>query len=347
MSGKEKIYLNALNRLLVGDVARMEKLLNFYGNTEQAFQEYSKTAEQKVSPEEEWTKLEKEKITIITREDDSFPKLLREIQIPPLLLYTKGEVKPEEFALAIVGTRKATRYGKEVAATLARELASFGIAIVSGLAIGIDAEAHKGVLEVGGRTIAVLGSGLNRASLFPQEHLGLAEQILSAGGALISEYAPGTPALPYRILARNRIISGLSKGVIVVEAPLRSGALVTARHAAEQGREVFAVPGEIHSHNFQGAHKLIQEGAKLVTSIDDVLEEFGVELKEKKKAAVKLEGDERTLFTLLERAPRALEELVAETHLDTPRVLAALSMLELKGLVKNVGDGRYAPSKTI
>lgn len=344
MSGNDKIYLNALNRLLIGDVARMEKLLQFYGNVEAAFSEYSKTQEIKVEPQQEWEKLEKENIKFITRDEPQFPKLLKEIQNPPYIIYVRGEANLDAFAIAIVGTRKATRYGKEIATTFGRELAQLDITVVSGMVIGIDTAGHQGALEGKGKTIAVLGNGLDQNSIYPWQNLKLAGQILESGGALISEYAPGTPALPHQFLARDRIISGLSKGVIVVEAPQKSGALVTARYAAEQGREVFAVPGDIYAQNSKGTHRLIKEGAKLVETIGDVLEEFGIKHEAEKRKQEKLEGDESVVFALIAQEPLNIEELAQQTKLDTPRLLAALSMLELKTLIKNVGNGRYARS---
>jgi DNA processing protein len=208
---------------------------------------------------------------IITLCDTAYPPLLRQIPDPPCLLYVQGELCQTDQTIAIVGSRRCSPYGRLVAQTLARELAARGVTIVSGLAPGIDAAAHLGALEAGGRTIGVMACGLEVD--YPREHKEL-KQRMAAQGAVITEVPLGTPPTPARFPMRNRIISGLSRGVVVVEAPEQSGALITAHLAADQGREVFAVPGSVNSFHSRGCHQLIREGAKLIDGVDDILEEF-------------------------------------------------------------------------
>lgn len=206
--------------------------------------------------------------------ESHFPKLLREIPGPPERLYYLGTLpSPEDICITVVGTRRATPQGLEVAEGMGRDLAEAGFVVVSGLALGIDGAVHRGVLKKSGKTIAILAHGLD--TIYPKEHKRLADQILGMGGALVSEYEEGTTSSPLQFLKRNRIISGLSLGVVIVEAPLRSGAISTAHHGLEQGREVFVVPGPVHHSNYFGAHKLIRDGARLVTSARDIIEDLG------------------------------------------------------------------------
>ena len=217
-------------------------------------------------------------IQTVTLNGAGYPRLLAEIHAPPPVLYMKGTLLPEdEAAVAIVGTRGATPYGLEVAGVLAGELARSGITVVSGLAEGIDAAAHEGALKAGGRTIAVVGHGLDR--VYPPQHATLAARVAESG-CILSEFSAGMPPLKENFPRRNRIISGLSLGTVVVEAPVKSGALITARFAMEQGREVFAVPGPAFSRQSHGAHALLQDGAKLVCRVEDILEELAPHLKQ-------------------------------------------------------------------
>ena len=230
-------------------------------------------AHQEIDAEAELALAAEHGIDVLTEADDDYPRTLRQIHDPPGVLFRHGTYLPQdELAIAIVGTRHATRYGLAQAERLAASLARVGFTIVSGLARGVDAAAHRGALDAGGRTIAVLGSGL--LNIYPPEHVGLANDV-AASGCLLSEAPPRMAPLSGAFPQRNRIISGLSVGTIVVEAANRSGALITARHAYEQGREVFAVPGPIDSRLSHGCHSLIKDGAKLVESIDDVLAELG------------------------------------------------------------------------
>ncbi len=259
---------------------------------------------------------------------------------PPFLLYLKGEVKKKDIdALAIVGTRRATTYGKLITRRLARALARKGVTIVSGLARGIDTAAHQGALEVGGRTIAVLGSGID--IIYPGENKKLAEEIAKRG-AVVSEYSLGTQPNALHFPQRNRIISGLSKGVLVIEAPLKSGALITADFALEQGREVFAVPGNITSPNSQGTNRLIKEGAKLVECAEDILEELEFSyLKKEDKQVLDREipslfSEEREIFSLLKEEPVHIDSLISESNLAASRVGELLMKLQIKGLAREL-----------
>ena len=212
-----------------------------------------------------------EKITI---EDKDYPEQLKKIKNAPEALYFRGKIKPDEVCFAIVGTRRCSSYGKQVALEIAGNLSEPGLTIVSGLAPGIDTFAHTAVVEQGGRTIAVLGTGLDEKSIYPKENIKLARKIVELEGLLISEYPPGTRGTRFSFPQRNRIISGLSKGVLVIEAKQKSGSLITAAYALEQGRDVFAVPGSIYSDYSKGTHKLIKQGAKLTEDINDIIEEI-------------------------------------------------------------------------
>ena len=282
-----------------------------------------------------------EKIKIIKKSDEAYPKILKEISRPPEQLYIRGTLpKDSNLNIAIVGTRAATAYGRALAFNMAKELAGLGFNIVSGMALGIDTEAHKGALEAGGITVAVLGSGLDEKSLYPGENKKLADKIVAAGGAVISEYAPGTRGTNWTFPERNRIVSGLSRGVIVVEAPSKSGALITARLAAEQNREVFAMPGPLYSKNSAGPNELIKNGAKMVTSVDDILEELNlVKLKKEKVKAEKenLSPEEKIIVSAIENEPVEVDKICQMTKIPVKNILSTISLLEIKGIIKSIG----------
>ncbi|MCM8768974.1 MAG: DNA-processing protein DprA [Candidatus Omnitrophica bacterium] len=273
--------------------------------------------------------------------DSEYPAYLRQIADPPALLYLKGRFSPRDnLALAIVGTRHPSFYGLKMAEKFACQLAELGVTIVSGLARGIDTQAHLGALKVHGRTIAVLGSG--HSHLYPPENAKLAEEI-TQNGAVISEFPPETLPLRENFPRRNRIISGLTRGVLVVEAGQRSGALITAGLAAEQNREVFALPGQVGSPTSTGTHCLLKEGAKLVETVQDILEELNLEIKpggEPTENKGTRESAERCILSLLQE-PCSIEELAANTGQGIPELSALLVQLELKGLVKSLPGKRY------
>ncbi len=272
----------------------------------------------------------------LTLQDADYPALLKEIPDAPPVLYIKGTLQPNDrWAVAFVGTRRATVYGREMTRRLVAPLVEAGLTIVSGLALGIDAAAHRAALEAGGRTIAVLGCGIDR--VYPPEHRRLADSIVQQG-ALVTEFPPGTPPEAKNFPVRNRIISGLSLGVVVVEAPSRSGALLTANVAADQGREVFAVPGNVTSSASMGANRLLQNGAKLVLNVQDILDELNLDYTavETRSHVQKLvpEGPiETQLAALLGDQPVHIDELYHQSNLTFTQVSSALVIMELKGLV--------------
>ena len=276
---------------------------------------------------------------ILTLADTSYPQSLLEIADPPNVLYVRGNsALLQKRGLAMVGSRNATPQGLQTAEIFARALASKGLSIISGLALGIDAAAHRGALAAGGDTVAVIGTGADR--LYPARNRELALQIAEQG-AIVSEFPLGTPVLAANFPRRNRIISGLSRGVLVVEAATESGSLITARLAGEQGREVFAIPGSIHSPVARGCHRLIKQGAKLVETANDVLEELG----EITQAAIPEqpsgESDENPLLAALGHDPCTLDELVARTHTGADQLLGELLTLELAGQLTGLPGNRY------
>ncbi len=282
-------------------------------------------------------------IKILTDEDAAYPRPLREIHDPPGILFVRGTTLPQDaLAMAIVGSRHATHYGLAQAERLAGSLARAGLTINSGLARGIDAAAHRGALAAGGRTIAVLGSGV--LNLYPPEHAELAAEI-TRQGAVISEAPPLSPPLSGAFPQRNRIVSGLSLGVIVVEASTRSGALISARHAMEQGRDVFAVPGRVDNRMAHGCHRLIRDGAKLVETADDVLEELGplvapaespsgVEVHH--PAELLLNEVEQAVLAAIPSDPTSIDTVLANCGLPAGQVLATISVLEMRHLVRRI-----------
>jgi DNA processing protein len=296
----------------------------------------------RISLDDEMAKIERAGVQVLTWQDDAYPPQLRHIHSPPPVLYVKGALRPEdEWAVAMVGTRRATVYGKEATRTLASDLAHNGVTIVSGLARGIDAQAHRSALEAGGRTIAVLGSGVD--IVYPPEHKNLAQAIVERG-ALVTEYALGTPPEGSNFPPRNRIISGLSLGVIIVEAGARSGALITADFAGEQGREVFAVPGNVFQKGSQGTNKLIQQGAKLVLSVGDVLEELNLTMINQQaevRAVIPENETESLLLKHISSEPIHVDEIGRQSGLSIVQVTSTLALMELKGMVRQVGGMNY------
>ncbi|MDP3685397.1 MAG: DNA-processing protein DprA [bacterium] len=286
--------------------------------------------------------------------NSAFPELLQHTYDPPLVLFVRGELPQEGVAVAIVGSRKASPYGRSVTHALVRPLAARGLAIVSGLAYGIDAEAHRGTLAVSGRTIAVLGSGVDDASLYPRAHRSLAAEIVARGGAVVSEFPPGTGARPEHFPQRNRLIAGMSHAVVVIEASETSGALITARLALEENREVLAVPGPITSPLSAGTHRLLKEGAALASSAEDVLEALALRDvltlpqagAETAAAGLAHPGGAPTqaadhILRSLTMEPKAIDAVIAASTLPPHEASAALSLLELHGLARDVGGKMY------
>ena len=287
-------------------------------------------------------------VEILTLEDDAYPALLRTIPDPPLALYVRGSLPAaDEVAIGVVGARHASAYGLQCAERLSYDLAMRGLTVVSGLAHGIDGAAHRGALNAAGRTLAVLGNGL--AQIYPPEHEQLAEQVVKQG-ALISEYPMDTAPLPHNFPHRNRLISGLSRGVVVVEAAQRSGALITADCALEQGREVFAVPGPMTSVTSHGTHQLLKQGARLVTSVEDILDELQLGVQpvretaaaRAREAAPALPEPERRVFACVgEDRARDIDVIAEESGLGMPEVSSLLLQLELKRLIQQLPGKQF------
>lgn len=287
-------------------------------------------------------------VGILTIRDDGYPKLLREIDDPPPVVFVRGTLeRRDELAVALVGTRRRTSYGQMVAAKLAGELVRRGFTIVSGLAQGIDGDAHRGALEAGGRTIGVLACGIDVN--YPSAHAQLKDEI-AASGAVVTELALGTEPLRERFPARNRIISGLAMGVVVVEAPVQSGALITARLAGEQGREVFAVPGNVTSPESRGCHALIRDGAGVAEVAEDVVAGLGIMLeavpereprKERERKVQELPSDQLRVLEALSHQPRNVDGVIAELQVPPAQVTSALMLLEVKGLVRRFPGNQY------
>jgi len=281
-------------------------------------------------------------INTLNIEDKNYPQILKKIFNPPKVLYWRGKLLNNETCFAIVGTRRCSSYGKEIAFSIAQDLTEAGLIIVSGMARGIDTFSHKGVLEESKRTIAVLGTGLDEKSVYPKENLKLARKILENGGALVSEYPPGTPGLKQNFPERNRIISGMSIGVLVVEAKQKSGALITAEWAKKQGRKIFAVPGSIHSLNSRGCHFLIKQGAKLVDSANDILKELNLPKIKKRKEITPINKEESLILEILKIESLHIDKIIEKTNLNPSIISATLAIMEIKGKVKNLGGSIYA-----
>jgi len=282
--------------------------------------------------------------TVLPITDPAYPQALREIPSPPPLLFVRGELPMQDNPyVALVGTRKCTPYGRQVAHMLGHDLAARGVVVVSGMALGIDGEAHQGALDASGRTVAVLGCGIDIT--YPPQHEDLATSI-AASGAIVSEFALGTEPSKYSFPQRNRIISGLSLGVVVIDAPPKSGALITAGLAADQGRTVFAVPGDITRPESRGSNLLIRDGAVLIQSAEDILDELNLSPaamlgRPATPGAPSLPPEEAAAFAALASGNQTVDDLVASTSLDAPKVMAALMLLEMKGLVRRFGGGSY------
>ncbi len=299
-----------------------------------------------INPEIEMDKLAQEDIQIITIKDTNYPKILKEIFTPPALLYIKGNIDNlnQQFNLAVVGARKISNYGKQITPQIVKPLAENGFTITSGLALGTDALAHQVALEAKGKTIAVLGSGIDQKSIYPSSNRYLAQNILDNDGTIISEYPIGTLPLKHNFPARNRIIAGLSLGTLVIEAAQSSGALITAYNALEQNREVFAIPGSLFNQNSIGTHKLIQKGAKLITSHHDILEELNLQEVKNYVSNQKILPEtleEKLIIKNLGTEPVHIDQLIKNSNLPTSQISSTLSLMEMKGLIKNMGGQNY------
>ena len=341
--------------------ARLQRLLSYFGSAKNTWEssggEWIKLGipqkvintvaqlKRNLIPEKYYESLCSSNIKITLLHEDSYPKTLAQIDTPPFLLYYKGNFPTSPTQIGIVGTRKITGYGKTVTEALTTDLVKAGLTIVSGLARGVDTVAHKTCIEHGGKTIAVLGGGLN--TIYPPENAGLARQIELESGCILSEFPPEYPHLAGNFPARNRIIAGLSIAIIVTEAAEDSGSLITARFAAEQNKEVFAVPGPITSSLAQGPLSLIKDGAKLVSSSEDILSELGISSDKltndrKNELIAVLDPISNQIFEIIKNEPRHLDEISRELNLQPAQTSAILIRLEIQGLVKNIGSGIYS-----
>lgn len=360
----DKRYWIGFNLIKGIGAVRMQALIRHFGNLEDAWKaapvelaraglglkviERIIQARAHVDLEKVLAKITTQDIHILTWDDDAYPQRLKEIEQPPPVLYVRGDYLPEDlFAVAIVGTRRVTSYGRQITEELSSFLAANGITVISGLARGVDAIAHQTAVKAGGRTIGVLGSGVDR--IYPPEHRALAEKMIEHG-AVISDYAPGTPPDATNFPPRNRIISALSLAVVVIEAGETSGALITAEFAAEQGREVFAVPGSILAPQSKGTNKLIQRGAQPLLSVDDLMQALDLTRMGEQKAARKIIPSDETearLMGVLSEQPLHVDEIRNQTELPIEKVSATLALMELKGMVRQVGGMNYVAVREV
>lgn len=353
------IYLNAINIVNGLGPQKMRMLMAYFDSPEKIWHAsleeliQSKIGDaisnkffsqrKNIDPNLEWEKLEKENIKMLTETDKDYPQLLKEIPTAPYIIYIKGEIDLNAPMISIVGSRKYTTYGSQVAHAFARDLAKAGIVVVSGMAYGIDSIAHRGALDGGGKTIAVLGNSLDEKNIYPTGNTNLSREII-LNGCLLSDYPIETPANIGSFPARNRIVAGLSLGTLIVEAGEKSGTLITANLALEFNRDVFSIPGSIFSAQSIGTNSFIRKGAKIVTSVQDILEEF--DLNKGRTQVVPSEKvpenkEEEVLLKILSPNPTHIDNLVKLSKLGTSVVASTLIMLEIKGWVKNIGGQNY------
>lgn len=355
---ESKRLLIALNMIPMLGPRRIQRLLNEFDNMDNfykaSFKDLSSIPDfgdkvcntileyrEKVDPDREIAVAQKLGMKIITLFDENYPRLLKEIYDPPPVLYSLGKTEVlEHNSISIVGTRKASTYGRKISFEFAKDLASMGINVVSGMARGIDTYAHRGALDVDGPTTAVLGCGLD--VVYPPENLRLMKAIARCG-CVISSFPLGTKPLPSNFPARNRIISGLCLGTLVVEAATKSGSLITADFSLEQGREVFAIPGNILSPYSRGTNQLIKQGAKLVEGVDDILDELyiprGEEKTEVKKSHLELDKEEESILKLIDYHPIHMEELLKHSNKSSRELNIIITRLELKNLITSISGG--------
>lgn len=354
-----RAYWVAFNLVKGIGAVRLRALLDYYGSLEVAWNapvdglraaglparciENLLQIRKDCSPERVWETIEKRGVTVLTWEDEGYPPRLLHIDQPPPVLFAQGTIVPEdEWAVAIVGTRRLTSYGHQVAGELAAFLAQNGITVVSGLARGVDRVAHEAALKAGGRSIGVLGSGVDR--IYPPEHANLARR-MAEHGAVISDYPLGTPPDSANFPPRNRIIAGLSMATVVIEAAETSGALITATFAAEQGRDVFAVPGGIYAPQSKGTNRLIQQGAQPLIKFEDLLIALNLEKFPEQRAARSLlpaDDIEARLLNVLANEPLHVDEICVQSGLPIDQVSATLTIMELKGMVRQDGGMNFS-----
>ncbi len=362
MSERDIRYWIGFNKVSGIGAARLQALLDYFGDLQTAWQAPVHDLRQagldrrslanllkardKLDLDAEMGRLEEANVRVLTWSDASYPPNLRQVYNAPPVLYVRGQIeKRDEWAVAVVGTRRASVYGKEAARMIGTGLAQAGVTVVSGMARGIDTVAHRTCLDAGGRTIAVLGCGVD--VIYPPENARLVGEIVERG-AIVSEYALGTRPDASNFPPRNRIISGLTLGTVVAEAGLGSGALITASFAAEQGREVFAVPGNVFARGSRGANQLIQQGAKLVCNVTDVLEELNLTMVSEQaqvRAVIPENETEALLLDHLSAEPVHVDELRRAVQMPIAQVSSTLALMELKGMVRQVGGMKYVMAR--
>jgi DNA processing protein len=355
---EQKLFWTGFNHVKGIGSVRLKGLLDFFGDLSIAWQAPPEallesglsnrvmqnviSLRNEIDLEKIWQDLDKKGIKILTWLDASYPRRLKDIDQPPPVLYMRGNITLEdEWAVAIVGTRRVTAYGRQITEEISSYLANNEITIISGLARGVDGIAHHSAINHNGRTIAVLGSGVDR--IYPPENQLLAEKIMDQG-AILSDYAPGTPPDALNFPPRNRIISGLSLATVVIEAGIGSGALITATFAAEQGREVFAVPGNIHAPQSEGTNQLIQQGARPLLKPSEILDSLNLQqIQEHRAMRTLLPSDEieAALLKVLSADSLHIDEIRNQTGLPIEKVSAALAMMELKGMVYHAGGMNF------
>jgi len=348
LNAHEKIGSQTIKKALASFEDDVEGLFSA-GNAELSQRLGQKIADLIIEARSQYTvegeidKLQKLNIGYMTMYDKNYPPLLKETPDCPAILYIRGNIEALKMpGVAVVGSRKFTQYGKKVAYNLSKNMADAGLSIISGLALGIDAVAHKAALDAGGITIGALGCGLDK--IYPATNFALGREILEKRGAVVSEFPPGTPPLVHHFPQRNRIIAGLSLGTLVVEAAEESGALITAYCALDYNREVFAVPGNIDSDTSKGANILIQKGAKMVTKAEDIFEEFDIKVKkaeQKSKEMFPESEEEKKITKCLKSGDKSIDEIIVESKINVVALSSAISMMEMKGMVENLGGGRF------
>ncbi len=339
----EHYSFNALATWAHGDYRKLHALFTQYGSWHTAYQKNAHTVG---DADTYWKKLAQKNIRLVLETDDAFPELLREIPWKPFALYAIGAPLAPTRKIAVVGTRKASAAGLEIAKRLSSELAAARLSIVSGLALGIDAAAHEGALAAFGNTVAVLACGLD--SIYPRQNEHLANKILASGGTIVTEYPPGSPALQQRFLERNRITSGLCEGVVVIEAPIKSGVQSTARFAIEQNREVFVLPGMVTNPNYAGSHQLIRAGAQLVTKSAEILEHLEIKPRSNQTLFAqggfdKLEKSHKIILRELTESglPLSVDALTERTEMTAAEIAEILTMLTIDGMIAEENGTYY------
>lgn len=334
-----KRHFATVEKAYLSDKKELDKVLGF--KLTERFIEFRR----KFDPGKELEKLSKKGVTVLAVDDNDYPESLKNISDPPICIYVKGGIgilkAQQSKFFAIVGTRKPTSYGRQIAYKFARELTEAGIIIVSGMAMGIDTIAHQATLDAGGKTIAVLGCGVN--IVYPAINRNLYENIIKTGGAVISEFPPNQTVLKGLFISRNRIISGLSEGVLIAEGGEYSGSLITAKYAGMQGKDVFAVPSQISSEMSQAPNLLIKQGAKMVTSVKDIFEELDIKITPKRKEDLRknLNDGGKMIFDILQTSPQTIDDLAIGLSKTVSEILNIISVLEIDGVIEKNQEHKY------